>query len=95
MDCEINTGGRYYRELAVACMSLTESTVNLNYYYYYYYIITLMQGIYNYITETKHVSKVCSVAAVLYLQFVLHVMLFPMLNFSTFTLVLLQYVCSA
>ena len=32
--------------------------------------------IYNYIPETKHVSGVCSVAAVLYLQFLLHVMLF-------------------
>jgi hypothetical protein len=35
-----------------------------------------MQGIYNYIPETNHVSRVYSVAAVLYLQFVLHVMLF-------------------
>jgi len=35
-----------------------------------------MQGIYNYIPETNHVSMVYSVAAVLYLQFVLHVMLF-------------------
>jgi hypothetical protein len=30
-----------------------------------------MQGIYNYIPETIHVSRVYSVAAVLYLQFVL------------------------
>jgi hypothetical protein len=45
-----------------------------------------MQGIYNYIPETNHVSRV---SAVLYLQFVLHVMLFRMLNmFCTFTLVL-------
>ena len=35
-----------------------------------------MQGIYNYIPETKNVSTVYSVAAVLYLQYVLHVMLF-------------------
>jgi hypothetical protein len=35
-----------------------------------------MQGIYNYIPETNRVSKVYSVAAVLYLQVVLHVMLF-------------------
>jgi len=35
-----------------------------------------MQGIYNYIPETNHVSTVYSVAAVLYLQSVLHVMLF-------------------
>ena len=38
--------------------------------------ITLMQSIYNYISETNHVSRVYSIAAVLYLQFVLHVMLF-------------------
>jgi len=46
---------------------------NNNYYYYY---ITFMQGIYNYIPETKHVSRVYSASAVMYLQFVLHVMLF-------------------
>jgi len=39
-------------------------------------VITFMQGIYNYILETNHVSRVYSIAAVLYLQFVLHVMLF-------------------
>ena len=37
---------------------------------------TFMQGIYNYIPETNHVSRVYSVAAVLHLQFVLHVMVF-------------------
>ena len=36
-----------------------------------------MQGIYNYIPETNHVCKVYSVAIVLYLQFVLHVMFSP------------------
>jgi hypothetical protein len=39
-------------------------------------VITFMQDIYNYIPETNHVSGVYSVAAVLYLQLVLHVMLF-------------------
>ena len=39
-------------------------------------VITFMQGVYNYIPETNHVSRVYSVADVLYLQFVLHVMLF-------------------
>jgi hypothetical protein len=39
-------------------------------------IITFMQGIYNYVPETNHVSRVYSVTAVLYLQSVLHVMLF-------------------
>ena len=45
-----------------------------------------MPGIYSYIPETKHVSRVQIVAAVLYLQFVLHVMLFRTCNmFCTFT----------
>jgi len=39
-------------------------------------VITFMLGIYNDIPETNHVSRVYRVAAVLYLQFVLHVMLF-------------------
>jgi hypothetical protein len=44
------------------------------------FVITLTQGIYNYIPETNHVSVVYNFAAVLYLQFLLHVMLFRMLN---------------
>ena len=44
-----------------------------------------MQGIYNSIRETNHVSRVYNVAAVLYLQFMLHVMLFHMLNVVYFT----------
>ena len=40
-----------------------------------------MQGIYSYIPETNRVSTVYSVAAVMYLQFIVHVMLLPMLNF--------------
>ena len=39
-----------------------------------------MQDIYKYTPETNHVSKEYSVAAVLYLQFVLHVMLFHTWN---------------
>ena len=50
-------------------------------------VFTFMHGIYNYIPETDHVSRVRSVAAVLYLQFVLHVMLFRPCNmFCTVTL---------
>jgi hypothetical protein len=46
-------------------------------------VITLMQGIYSYIPETSHVFRV---PAVLYLQFVLHVMLFWLWNmFCNFT----------
>jgi len=45
-----------------------------------------MQAIYNYVHETNHVSTVYSVASVLYLQSVLHVMLFGPCNmFCTFT----------
>ena len=48
-----------------------------------------MHGIYIYIPETNNVSRVHSVTAVLYLQFLLHVMLFRPLNmFCTFTLAL-------
>ena len=48
-----------------------------------------MQDIYNYILETSHVFTVNSIAALLYLQPVLHVMLFrPWNMFCTFTLVL-------
>ena len=43
-------------------------------------VITSMQGIYNYIPETHHVLRVYSISDVLYLQFVLHVMLFHTLN---------------
>jgi hypothetical protein len=39
-------------------------------------VVTRMKCIYNYIPETNHVYRLCSVAAVLYLQFVLHVTLF-------------------
>jgi hypothetical protein len=42
-----------------------------------------MHGIHNYIPETS-CSRVHSVAAALYLQFVLHVMLFPMFNILYF-----------
>ena len=49
-----------------------------------------MEGIYNYKAETNHVSTVYSVAAVLYLQFLLHVMLVLTRNlFGTFTLALI------
>jgi len=51
--------------------------------------ITGMQVIYNYIHKTTHVSRVYSVASVLYLQYMLHVMLFCQWNmFCAFTLVL-------
>jgi len=59
-------------------------------------MITFVQDIYNYVSETNHVSRVYSVAALLYLHFVLHGMLFRLLNiFCNFTLVFPKYVCSA
>jgi hypothetical protein len=39
-----------------------------------------MQGTNTCVPKTKRASRVYSVAAVLYLQFMVHVMLFPMLN---------------
>jgi hypothetical protein len=39
-------------------------------------VIIFMHGIYSYMPQTNHVSKVYSVTAVLYLQFALQVMLF-------------------
>ena len=57
------------------------------------FVITFIQGIYNELLETSHVSTVYIVAAVLYLQFLLHVMLFRNLNiFYTFTLLLWKFV---
>jgi membrane protein YdbS with pleckstrin-like domain len=44
-------------------------------------VITIMQGIYNYIPETNHVYRVYSVGAVMYLQFVLHVVLLHPLKY--------------
>jgi len=57
------------------------------YYYYYYYPCYHLYSVYFQLyTQTTHVTTVYSATAVLYLQFVLHVMLFRMLNmFCTFT----------
>ena len=49
-------------------------------------VITFIQGIYNYVPETNHVSRVCSVAAVLCWQSAIHVMLFrPWNMYCSFT----------
>ena len=59
-------------------------------------VITFMQGIYNYMPETNHVSRVYNVGAALYLQFVLHVMLFhPSNMFCTWHYHFPQYERSA
>ena len=43
-----------------------------------------MQDVSSYIPETNHVSRVHNVAASLYLRFMIHVKLFPMLNILYF-----------
>jgi hypothetical protein len=51
--------------------------------YYYYillYIITFMKGIENYTPEANHMSRMHNVAALLWLQFMINVMLFPMIE---------------
>jgi hypothetical protein len=63
------------------------------YYYYYYYVLSFIQGIYCCIPETNHVSRVYSVAAVQYLQFVVQVMLFCMLNMFCPSALALSEVC--
>jgi hypothetical protein len=40
----------------------------LYYYYYYYYYFSLLQGDYNCIPETNHVSRVHNIPAILWLQ---------------------------
>jgi hypothetical protein len=52
------------------------------------FIITSIQDIYNYTPETNHVPTLYNVAAVLLLQYMVHVMVFPMLNVLYFTSVL-------
>jgi len=55
--------------------------------------IIFMQNIYNYISATNHVSTVYSVATVLYLQFVLLVTLFHMLNILYFYISTSRIMC--
>jgi len=52
-----------------------------------------MQGIYNYVPQTHHVCTVRTAAAILQLQFILHVMLFPMLNVLQFYISTFRSVC--
>ena len=47
--------------------------------------IEFLQGIYNYIAETNHVSRVYNITAFLKLQFMVHVMVFPNANILYFT----------
>jgi len=55
-----------------------------------------MQCIYNFMPERNHVYRLHNFAAVMYLQFVMYVMLFRILNiFCIFLLVLRKFVCGA
>jgi hypothetical protein len=44
------------------------------------FIITIMQGIYNYIPKTNHVPREYNVTAILWLQFWEPLMLYPLIN---------------
>jgi hypothetical protein len=79
------------------CMCLCECVPGVPVVYYCYYynyclllllLIKFIQCIYNYIPETNHVSSVYNSAAVLWLWFMVHLMLFPMINISYF------YICA-
>ena len=63
-------------------------------YYYYYYVITFMRCFYNYMFQRSNVSRVYSAGAVLYLQFVLYVMLHPILNVSSFYIRTFRSMCA-
>ena len=66
------------QQLCVMCTELTTTTVCIS--TLLLFVTTFTQGIYNHIPETNIVSRAHSVAALLYLQFMIHVMLFSMLN---------------
>jgi hypothetical protein len=51
--------------------------------------ITFMQIVYNYIPETHHVSRVHTLAAILWLQFVVRVMLLAVINVLCFYVIAL------
>ena len=54
-------------------------------------LITFMQGIYNYIPETNHDSRVYNVAAILVVTFMVHVTLFRTMNFLYFRTFVASY----
>ena len=53
-----------------------------------------MHGIYNYIPETNHVSRLYNVAAILWLQFMAHVIILPTLNVVYFYISTFRSVCA-
>jgi sensor histidine kinase YesM len=69
----MNVRDWYCRNVGVSRHTTEDSTKKL---LFLSLVIVFVKGIYKHIPETNHVSSVHSVAAVLYLNFVLHVMLF-------------------
>jgi len=57
------------------------------------FVITLMLAIYSHVPQTHHVCTVRTAAAILQLQFTLHIMLFPMLNVLLFYIITSRSVC--
>jgi hypothetical protein len=53
-----------------------------------------MRGIYNYVPETNHVFLVYNVIAILLLQFMVHVMLFPIINVLYIYISTLRSMCA-
>ena len=69
---------------------------NLTYYtkeiysnHHHHHVITFTQSSNNYIPNSNHVSRVYNVAAILWLQFTVHVMQFPMINILYFSIVII------
>ena len=48
-----------------------------------------MHGIYNYIRETNHVPRAYNAAAILWQQFMEHVLVFPMINVLCFCIIII------
>jgi hypothetical protein len=65
-----------YEYMYIVCVQHQSAACMVLYIIIIILVITFMQGIYNYIPETNRVSRVYSVAAILYLQLVQHVILF-------------------
>jgi len=66
----------HYSKVIVTKVPLLLLLLLLYHHHHHHSFYHFLQGIYNNIPETNHVSRVYSVAAVLYLQFVQHVILF-------------------
>ena len=88
---------------SLVCDSWSVFSSSPYYYYYYYYhhhhhhhhyLLWLSCRLFTIIPETYHVSKVYRVAALLYLQYILHRMLFPTFNILYFYICTSSSVCA-